>query len=397
MSARRHGGRSRDDDRELRPSPEADYPRRRTHHEPERPPTSKPEPGWRATKRSSKLGKQVRRDARTERRKQQLSEGVRATKSSAIGVMQIAARVLVGAVALVLVLALLALGVNAGARWMAKRQAERDATPEALAEQARENLLIVGVTDTTAEFLAVRLDETDGQILGIAIPSGAFMEVPGQGFERVGESYGSGVGVSLAAVSNYLSVSFAHYVVVDDTVYQDALTNQSLRDVMANVQESDLSAEDQRRIAEFIDSVSGDRTALVSLPVKPIDLGGQTYYEPQRDDIADLLLQWWGVKIGAEDSSVRVIIYNGVGTPGIAGAAAQQLITAGLRVVDTRNADRFDYDTTMVVVQSGSPEQGEQVRAALGVGEVVDQPSDQDVADVVVIIGRDYVPPVANQ
>ena len=49
-----------------------------------------------------------------------------------------------------------------------------------------------------------------------------------------------------------------------------------------------------------------------------------------------------GVAALAADSSVRVIIYNGAGTPGIAGQAAQQLIAAGMRVVDTKNADRFD-------------------------------------------------------
>lgn len=395
MSARRRTEREHDDDREMRAPGGADYPRRRTHHESEHPATA-PEAGWRASKRSSKLGKQVRRDARAEQRKKQLSDGVRATKNTAIGVAQITGRVVMGVLAGALVLFVLAVSVNAGARWLARRAAEEASTPEALAEQARENLLIVGVGESSADFLAVRLDETDEQILGIAIPSGAFMEVPGQGFERVGDSYASGVGVSLAAVSNYLSVSFAHYVIVDEAVYQDALTNQSLRGVMGAVQSSDLSAEDQARIAEFIDSVSGDRTALVSLPLKPIDLGGQTYYEPQRDRIADLLMQWWGVKVGAEDTSVRVIIYNGVGTPGVAGEAAQQLIASGMRVVDTKNADRFDYDTTLVVVQSGNTEQGEQVKVSLGVGEIVDQPSEQDVADVVVIIGRDYVPPTTQ-
>jgi hypothetical protein len=165
---------------------------------------------------------------------------------------------------------------------------------------------------------------------------------------------------------------------------------------MANVQTTDLSDADRERIAAFIGKVSGDRTALVPLPVKPIDLGGQTFFEPQRDQIADLLLQWWDVKLGAEDSAVRVIIYNGAGTPGIAGAAAQQLIAAGMRVVDTKNADRFDYDTTMIVVQSGDMTEGEQVRAALGAGEVSDSPSEQDVADVIVIIGQDYVPPAQD-
>jgi len=384
---RRHGAQGPVDG--VRPGSEADYPRRRTHHESE----SRPESGWRASKRSSKLGKRVRRDARTEQRRQQISAGVRATKSGALGVLQIAGLALGIVAVLIAVLALLTLGVNAGARWLAKREAEEAATPAAQAAKARENLLIVGTDGTTAEFLAVRLDESDEQILGIAIPSGAFMEVPGQGYERVGESFSAGVGVSLAAVSNYLAVPFEHYVVVDAAVYQEALTNQSLRDVMANVQDTDLDDEGRTRIAEFIESVSGDRTALVPLPVKPIDLGGQTFFEPQREQIADLLLQWWDVRIGAEDSAVRVIIYNGAGTPGIAGLAAQQLIAVGLRVVDTKNADRFDYDTTLVVVQTGDIAQGEQVRAALGVGDVVDEPSDQDVADVIVIIGRDYVPP----
>ena len=371
----------------------ADYPRRRTHHEP----ASRPEPGWRASKRSSKLGKQVRRDARTEQRRQQMSDGLRVTKNRVLGALQIIGMTIGGALVLALVLFVLALGVNAGARWLAKRQAEQQAAPEAQAEKARENLLIIGVSDTSADFLAVRLDSTDEQILGIAVPSGAFMEVPGQGFERVGDSYGAGVGVSLAAISNYLTVPFEHYVVVDASVYQDAMTNQSLRDIMANAKETDLTGDELEEITEFIASVTGDHTALVPLPVKPIDLGGQTYYEPQRDQIADLLLQWWEVKVGAEDTAVRVILYNGAGTPGIAGQAAQQLIAAGMRVVDTKNADRFDYDTTMVIIQSGETAQGEQVRTALGVGEIVDQPSEQDVADVIVIIGRDFVPPAASQ
>ncbi|MEL7668137.1 MAG: LytR C-terminal domain-containing protein, partial [Actinomycetota bacterium] len=69
---------------------------------------------------------------------------------------------------------------------------------------------------------------------------------------------------------------------------------------------------------------------------------------------------------------------------------------AGMRVVDTKNADRFDYAATLVVVQDGDLKQGEQVATALGTGEVVDKPSEQDVADVIVIIGKDYVPPQEN-
>jgi len=314
-----------------------------------------------------------------------------------IATLQVAGMAVGGVLAVLLVLFVLATGVNAGARWLAEREARQEASPEAQAQKAEENLVIIGKNDDgSADFLAVRLDEEGGQILGIGIPSGAFMEVPGQGFERVGDSLSGGPGVSLAAISNYLSIPFEHYVIVDVAIYQDAMTNQSLRSVMDNVQETDLPEEEQARIAAFIDSVEGERTALVPLPVRPIDLGGETYFEPQRDQIADLLLQWWGIRLGAEDTSVRVILYNGSGVPGIAGEAAQEVIAAGLRVVDTKNADRFDYDTTLIVVQSGETSHGELVQAALGVGEVVEKPSEQQVADVIVIIGRDYQPAASS-
>ena len=367
----------------------AEYPRRRgAAGPPER------QEGWRGSKRSSKLGKQRRREAKSHAVRQRFDAGVKTAGNRFVGVMQLIGMALAGIVALGLVLLLVVTAVNAGARWLARRDAQQAASPEAQAEKARENLLIIGVNGTgSADFLAVRLDEANDQVLGIAIPSGAFMEVPGQGFERVGDSYSAGPAVSAAAVSNYLSVPFEHYVVVDLSVYQDALTNQSLRDVMPNVQDSDLAQEDRDRIADFIGTVTGDRTALVPLPVKPIDLGGQTFFEPQREQIADLLLQWWDVRVGGDDGAVRVILYNGVGAPGVAGVAAQQLITSGMRVIDTKNADRFDYATTLIVVQDGDLAQGEQVKSVIGVGDVIDQPSDQDVADVIVIIGEDYTPP----
>ncbi|MDZ4655312.1 MAG: LytR C-terminal domain-containing protein [Coriobacteriia bacterium] len=305
--------------------------------------------------------------------------------------------VLAATVAVLLALVLIATGINSLARYIAKRQAVAESSPEALREKAKENLLIIGVNGKQgADFLAVRLDEKGGQIFGIAIPDGAFMEVPGQGFERIGDSYGAGPEVSLAAISNYLSVPFEKYIVVDKDTYQEALTSQSLAGVMERVVATDLENAERESIASFMGDVSSENVALVPLPVKPISLGDQTFFEPQRQEVAELLLSWWGIKLGAEENVVRVIVYNGAGIPGIAGEAAQELIRNGMRVVDTKNADRFDYDESLIVVQDGVLENGQRVRDVLGVGTIVDQPSDQDVADVIVIIGADYVPSLVD-
>jgi hypothetical protein len=396
MSARRQTGGA---DRDQAPAEETpmvapdrsgvDYPRRRTHVEK----AELPSAGYRATKRSSKASKRLRKTVKTDRVKAEVSERAE-TAGKAFGVgLRYVGMVLGGLLALALVIVLVATGINTAARYLAKRQAAADNSPEAVKERAQDNLLIIGTDGASgADFLAVRLDRENGQVFGIAIPDGAFMEVPGQGFERIGDSYKAGVEVSMAAISNYLGVPFEKHVVVSKQAYQDALTNQSLVGLMDAVVSSDLGDDGEAEAKSFMDGVKTAQVALVPLPVKPINLADQTYFEPQRDQVADLLLSWWGVRLGADDGVIRVIVYNGSGMPGTAGEAAQTLIKAGMRVVDTKNADRFDYKETLIVVQDGDLAKGESVKKVLGLGKVVDQPSEQDVADIIIIVGQDWKP-----
>ncbi|MDZ4063235.1 MAG: LytR C-terminal domain-containing protein, partial [Coriobacteriia bacterium] len=213
------------------------------------------------------------------------------------------------------------------------------------------------------------------------------------GFERIGDSYQAGPDVSLAAATNFFTVPFNTYVEITPEAYQTALTSQSMSGIMTESSPSNLSAEEKKRWIAALDAASSDQVALVPMPVKPITLGSQTYFEPQRAEVSDLVEQWWGVSISDTDDATRVILYNGSGTPGVAGKAAQQLIRNGVRVVDTKNTDRFDYKKTQVIVQNGDGALGEEIKRVLGVGVVTVQPADQKVADVIVIIGKDYKPP----
>lgn len=368
---------------------DADYPRRRTHVE-------KPAPapvGYRATKRSSKGGKRLRRAAATTRMRSKVSERAGDVGRGVGTGFKYAGMGLGALVVLALVFVLVASGINGVARLLAKRKATQENSPAAVKERAKDNLLIIGTNGASgADFLAVRLDEKNGQIFGVAIPDGAFMEVPGQGFERIGDSYKAGPDVSMAAISNYLTVPFERYVVVSKDVYQGALTDQTMKGLMGQVTATDLPAAERARLGTFMDKVGTEQVALVPLPVKPINLGQQTYFEPQRDQVADLLLQWWGVKLGSDEGVIRTIVYNGAGKPGIAGDVAQVLIKSGIRVVDTKNADRFDYKETLIVVQNGDLEGGATIKQVLGTGKIIDQPSDQDVADIIVIVGQDWKP-----
>lgn len=351
--------------------------------------------GWRQTRRGSKASKKAKRQLKRYETKESIASAARVTQRTVRDVLVLLAMGIGWLLAFAAVLLLVIIGVNRFARWNAVRVAERENSPQARVERSRDNLLIIGLDEKGAAkgFLALRLDSGQDQIYGIAIPDGAFIEVPGQGFERIGESWNAGHAVSLDAVSNFFTVPFTGYAAVDYSVYQNAMKAQSLEMLLGGEIETNLTDADRERFALAFDKTSTENVALVPLPVKPITLGSQTYFEPQRKEVADLVETWWGVRIDDAATVTRVIVYNGAGIPGIAGQAAQRLIRAGYRVVDTRNADRFDYATTRVIVQNGPAQVGTDVAETLGVGEVLEQPADQKVADIIIIIGKDYTTP----
>ncbi len=286
----------------------------------------------------------------------------------------------------------LALGINGFARWNARRIA----TAAGPAVAASENLLVIGVEDGTAMgFAALKVERDNKRVLGIAIIPGTFVEVPGQGFERIGDSFSAGAAVSEAAVSNYFAVPFRRYIEVDSQTYQALLQNQNIGAITGKIVATDLTASERSSLTSFLQKVNVGDVWIAPLPVKAMTVGSERYYEPQTAQVADILLQLWGVRMDQQESRPRVIVYNGVGTPGLASEAAQQLIRAGFRIVDSGNADHFGYTTTTILVYH-APTKAQAIRDALGVGTIQMQSAPQDLTDMIVIIGADYLPPVST-
>ena len=267
--------------------------------------------------------------------------------------------------AVALVLLVVASLINGIARWNAgaeRREAGARWRPSPDAK-ALENVLVIGEeNDKAVGFLAMRVDAAGKQVFGIAIPDGAFIEVPGQGFERVGESYAAGGDVSLAAISNYLTVPFQSYVVVSGAAYRDLLKSQQ---VGAG-----------RRCDQDDESHHG--TAGPALR----DTLGDTGRRARRSSRCPSSPSSWATRPTSSRSALRSPTCSRRGgewtrarqrrsrasssttVPGSRASPATRLRSssaAGFRVVDTKNADRFDYKTTIVVVQRGPVEKGEQV------------------------------------
>jgi len=105
-------------------------------------------------------------------------------------------------------------------------------------------------------------------------------------------------------------------------------------------------------------------------------------------------------------SDLRIDVRNGSGVPGLGAKLAAELKRDGYVINSVGNADSFDYDTTQIRATSRTPLAGERVRSdihlpAASVTPVPDPNGSAVVtgvpgkatalADVTVVIGRDYV------
>lgn len=141
---------------------------------------------------------------------------------------------------------------------------------------------------------------------------------------------------------------------------------------------------------------AGDLTVR-TLPVRPMGSGEQRTYRLDRARADRLVANRLAASIprGHGEAGRRVQILNGNGVPGIGQEVAATLVPEGFTVALTRNADRFHHDQTRIIVASDDEPQarlGQQVRDLLGVGRLEVSATPQSVADITVVVGRDYLP-----
>ncbi len=94
-------------------------------------------------------------------------------------------------------------------------------------------------------------------------------------------------------------------------------------------------------------------------------------------------------------------LLNGCGRAGLADRMQSPLRRAGFDVLDTDNADRFDYDRTVVRDRSGKAGAAEKLSAWLqaeyGVGEVKPDRVPVPEADLILVLGQDLADSLAKR
>jgi anionic cell wall polymer biosynthesis LytR-Cps2A-Psr (LCP) family protein len=143
------------------------------------------------------------------------------------------------------------------------------------------------------------------------------------------------------------------------------------------------------------------KDALVSdvLPVTELDTGGTdvSYGLDTGQAAAMMRTRFPGALQQANGETVRVLVENGVGTPGLTVKARVKLVDKGFRFINGGNASPFNDDPSSIQVPDGTDKsiaRGREVAAALGLpaSSVVPVDRGQTVADVIVILGKDFKP-----
>jgi len=138
----------------------------------------------------------------------------------------------------------------------------------------------------------------------------------------------------------------------------------------------------------------------VDLPTKPIDTGsGPSAYRVDQEQVTSLVKQQLAASLPASAGQKHstVLLQNGTGQPGLVATACDRLLPAGYGFAGSGNAPNFNYAKSQVIVFDttvAAARVGDDVARRLGLplADVVASTQGQNVADVVVILGRDYRP-----
>jgi hypothetical protein len=142
-----------------------------------------------------------------------------------------------------------------------------------------------------------------------------------------------------------------------------------------------VESDDPEAFVEMLGRAAG---AVVEIaPVAPVADAASVLDQPAA---GDLLRSLFGAR-----AATPIVIQNGNGEPNVGEAVAELLLPAGFRVVLSQNADTFRYrQTEIAATAEGSLGEAERVRELLGVGRVVVSQVPSGLADITIVVGRDF-------
>lgn len=104
-----------------------------------------------------------------------------------------------------------------------------------------------------------------------------------------------------------------------------------------------------------------------------------------------LFVRWSGVEAdyGLEHMSFQMEVLNGTGQTGLAMETAMKLRTMGIDVLVVGDAERYDFEESILIDRTGNPDLMKRLSRFIGCRRVLKQVQQKPLVDVTLIVGRD--------
>jgi hypothetical protein len=162
--------------------------------------------------------------------------------------------------------------------------------------------------------------------------------------------------------------------------------------------DDELSTKDITNLAQRFKSLDPEKVDLLTLPTTPIGSGSDYQGEALAQPLAQVLIDRIngidstqpGGTLSVKPSDVRVRVLNGAGTAGLAAKVSSDLRSQQINVVDSGNADNFNYARSVVRHRSDDLAKAQLLQRVLVSGAQLVKDETLASVDVALVIGRDY-------
>jgi|GEM_PF-6466875 len=138
----------------------------------------------------------------------------------------------------------------------------------------------------------------------------------------------------------------------------------------------------------FNDIIKAKSAEVVPAPTRLAKVGEKTVIVIDTGKLNEAASIMFSDSIPKKKVRAKVVILNGSGRPAAATAAAVKLIKADFQLQAIRNAERFDYLTT--IIKTADEKIGKEINGILNCGEIKITREIAGIADALVIVGKDF-------
>ncbi len=162
----------------------------------------------------------------------------------------------------------------------------------------------------------------------------------------------------------------------------------------ANLLDTDASDLELTGLWQSYALLEGGKLQQGILPVKEFKFESTVVHRTDQDKLGAFVKKY--IKSGTTKTITKrykVEILNGNGVPGVGEQVASKLDLDKFQVVNSANADSFDHSDTVILLYSNDQDllrAAEQIRTALEIGRIEWRDKTQDVADITILVGKDY-------